>query len=131
MAFHDGNDSFRCIHTILSHVEGTDSNVNDVIIFKRDKETPPSSFNLIFFGGDIQDYPDEMKKSSTGRNFTQWNLLNTGELLCKKFNSIAQSNANANVLVVRADYFHLKCFAKYFIFPCIPEDPVFSTPDKS
>jgi hypothetical protein len=112
MAVVDDNDSFKCIHTILSHVAGTDSNVNDVIIFKRDKETPPSSFNLIYFGGDIQDYPDEMKKSSTSRNFTQWNLLNTGELLCKKFNSIAQSNANANVLVVRADYFHLKCFAK-------------------
>ena len=106
------NNSLKFTNKIFSHVEGNDSNVNDVIIFKRENEMPPSSFNLIYFGGDIQDYLDEMKKSITSRNFTQWNLLNTGNLLFNKFNSISESNANANVFIVRADYFHLKCFAK-------------------
>ena len=110
------NDSFECTNTIFSHVEGIESNLNDVIIFKYENKTtnntPPPSYNLIYFGGDIQDYPDEMKKSSTSRNFTEWNLLSTGKMLCKKFNSSLESNVNANVFVIRADYFHLKCFAK-------------------
>jgi hypothetical protein len=112
MASVSENDSLKFTSKVFSHVEGIDSNANDVIIFKRENETPPSSFNLIYFGGDIQDYLDEMKKSFTSRKFTQWDLIKTGNLLLNKFNSSIQSNANANVFVVRADYFHLKCFAK-------------------
>ncbi len=51
-----------------------------------------------------------MKKSLTSRKFTHWNLIDTGQLLLKKFAS--RPHTAANVLVVRADYFHLRTFAK-------------------
>ena len=51
-----------------------------------------------------------MKKSITSRNFSLWNLVNTGNLLYKKFAS--KPETLANVFIFRADYFHLKTFAK-------------------
>ena len=99
------SDSSECEHTILRRTQGLDNSFNDVIII-RGANHVAAQFNLVYFGGDIQDYPEEMKKSSTSRNFTQWNLVDTGTLLYRKFNS------KANVIIIRADYFHLKCFAK-------------------
>lgn len=58
-----------------------------------------------------KDYEEEMKKSSNSRNFTEWNLINTGRALLKKFSDNAETAAN--VFVFRADYFHLRSFAKY------------------
>lgn len=55
-----------------------------------------------------------MNKSSTCQLYTDWNLINTGYLLEKKFSKNDQTPAN--ILIFRADYFHLKCFAKYLNF---------------
>lgn len=95
---------------IFQKVEGNEGCFNDVIVF--DAINPPllspSPFNLIFFGGDIQDYPDEMSKSFNSREFIDWNLLATGRILCQRF-----VDSLAHLFIVRADYFHLKSFAKY------------------
>ena len=51
-----------------------------------------------------------MLKSSTGKKYSKWNLIDTGKLLLKKF---AKSYDHvANIILIRADHFHLKTFAK-------------------
>ena len=108
----ENRESSECVHTVLNQIQGLDDNFNDTIIFKSVNSMLRPVFNVIYFGGDIQDYPDEMKKSSTSRHFTEWNLINTGNLLFKKFNSNLKPNETVNIIIIRADYFHLKCFAK-------------------
>ena len=104
----NNNNLHECSPKIFNKIEGYNHTSNDVILFK---SKHLAKFNLIYFGGDIQDYPDEMKKSINSRDFTQWNLLNTGSLLNDKFSS--SLDTAANIIIIRADYFHLKCFAKY------------------
>jgi hypothetical protein len=51
-----------------------------------------------------------MNKSWNSREFINWNLIKTGEMLRSKFASNPETMSN--VFIVRADYFHLKSFAK-------------------
>ena len=51
-----------------------------------------------------------MVKSFNSRDFVEWNLVKTGNLFYNRFNSIEQTQSN--VIVIRADFFHLKTFAK-------------------
>ncbi|RNA32594.1 hypothetical protein BpHYR1_038721 [Brachionus plicatilis] len=99
-------------HVILKQLEGNSDCFNDVIIIKCTQSK--AKYNLIYFGGDIQNYEDEMNKSSTCKSFTKWNLLTTGYLLEKKFSSSPETAAN--ILIIRPDFFHLKCFANYSNF---------------
>ena len=100
------SSSLKCEHRKLSKVEGNGANFNDVIIFNSGR---PAKFNLVFFGGDIQDYEEEMLKSYSSRHFAKWNLINTGNILMKKFSA---HNNDSNLFIIRADYFNLRSFAK-------------------
>lgn len=51
-----------------------------------------------------------MLKSSLSRDYAEWNLINTGNIIKLKFSS--NSNSSSNLFIIRPDYFHLKCFAK-------------------
>ena len=95
----------------LKRVEGSPGCFNDVIVFPCEQQEP-AKFNFVFFGGDIQDYPEEMQKNPTSRRYSKWNLIDTGRLLATRINTSSSFSARANLLVVRADSFHLKCFAK-------------------
>ncbi|CAF0715861.1 unnamed protein product [Brachionus calyciflorus] len=108
---HQPTNSNPC-NTILYKIEGNPDCFNDVIIFKCSKDQP--KYNLIYFGGDIQNYEDEMKKNSTCRLYSEWDLIKTGNLIYKKFSF--NPKTCANVFIFRADYFHLKCFANYSNF---------------
>lgn len=107
-------------HFTLKRVEGSPGCFNDVIVFPYQDEQQQSvaaKCNFVFFGGDIQDYPDEMQKNPTSRRYSKWNLIDTGRLLAGRINGSSSSlSARANLLVVRADAFHLKCFANYSNF---------------
>lgn len=52
-----------------------------------------------------------MHKSSTCKTYSKWNLIDTGKLLVKKLSK--NCDHVANVIIIRADHFHLKTFAKY------------------
>jgi hypothetical protein len=62
--------------------------------------------NIIF-----KDYPEEMIKSFSNKEHIKWNLVDTGKLLFNRFAS-SSKNVVVNLFVIRADYFHLKSFAK-------------------
>ena len=91
-------------YKILRRVEGSIDCYNDVIIYPA--TTTEAKHNFVFFGGDIQDYPEEMMKNPTCRNYCKYNLIGTGQMLHDR---LGQS---CNLFVIRADHFHLKCFAK-------------------
>ena len=101
-------------HLTLKRVEGSPGCYNDVIVFPYvdSGKQLQAKRNFVFFGGDIQDYPEEMQKNPTSRRYSKWNLIDTGRLLAERINRSPSLSAQANLLVIRADAFHLKCFAK-------------------
>ena len=103
-------------HFIMKRVEGSPGHFNDVIVFPSNEPDLEAKCNFVFFGGDIQDYLEEMQKNPTSRHYAEWNLVVTGKLLAARVNAALNgsgaSKSRANLMVVRADSFHLKCFAK-------------------
>ncbi|XP_070212124.1 mitochondrial protein C2orf69 homolog isoform X2 [Littorina saxatilis] len=65
--------------------------------------------HVIFFGGDVQDYPENMESHRDNGRYVRWNLLETAERLCERFPS-------ALVLVMKPHHMHLKTFSVYSQF---------------
>ncbi|KAJ8960594.1 hypothetical protein NQ318_013884 [Aromia moschata] len=95
----------------LCNVPGFEGRSNDVVysapIQKMDK---PSV--VVFFGGDVQDFTENMKSHRDNVNYIKWNLENTALLLQTKF-------LDCHVIVIRPSRMEYKTFSCYENFvPC-------------
>ncbi|XP_034828554.1 mitochondrial protein C2orf69 homolog [Maniola hyperantus] len=95
----------------LRRVGGYDGRVNDVLFHPPAK--PPASHStlaaahaLVFFGGDVQDYPEVMQAHRDNRNYVKWNLESTARGLARDF-------PTQHILVVRPARIEYKSFSCY------------------
>ncbi|XP_046652892.1 mitochondrial protein C2orf69 homolog isoform X3 [Daphnia pulicaria] len=70
----------------LVAVTGYNERVNDVIFVERQISTDPASV-VVFFGGDVQDYPENMKSHRDHGAYVEYNLEAVAEILASKFKS--------------------------------------------
>ncbi|KAK3589567.1 hypothetical protein CHS0354_043022 [Potamilus streckersoni] len=87
-------------------VQGSDSKYNDVIICG---SINTAKHHLLFFSGDVQDYPEKMKAHRDNVQYLEWNLESTAELLQNKFN-------DAVIFVVKPSKMFLQTFSIYSNF---------------
>ncbi|XP_072929414.1 mitochondrial protein C2orf69 homolog [Epargyreus clarus] len=91
----------------LRRVCGLDARVNDVLF--QPAARPPAGgvpHALVFFGGDVQDYPEVMQAHRDNRNYLRWNLENTARMLGTNFPS-------KHIVVVRPSRVEYKSFSCY------------------
>ncbi|XP_076328366.1 mitochondrial protein C2orf69 homolog [Tachypleus tridentatus] len=89
----------------LHNVEGMPGRFND-ILFYRPKDTNNVQGRAVYFGGDVQDYLENMKVYQYSRGYMQWSLENTAALLQDKF-------PQWEVYIVKPSHMHLKTFSCY------------------
>ncbi|XP_061704326.1 mitochondrial protein C2orf69 homolog isoform X1 [Cydia pomonella] len=89
----------------LSRVKGLEGRRNDVLFSPcvRRVQSPPA---LVFWGGDVQDYPELMQAHRDNRNYIKWNLENTARILSQNFPS-------HHIVVVRPSRIEYKSFSCY------------------
>ncbi|XP_050419240.1 mitochondrial protein C2orf69 homolog isoform X1 [Patella vulgata] len=76
---------------------------NDVILCGDPKKADQ---HVIYFGGDVQDYKENMESHRDNKRYLMWNLEDTASLISKKFPSSA-------IFVIRPSRMHLKTFSVY------------------
>ncbi|KAK7499383.1 hypothetical protein BaRGS_00009358 [Batillaria attramentaria] len=85
--------------------EGAEKKTDVVVAGRRADATE----HVLFFGGDVQDYPEEMMSHRDNGQYVRWNSLATAALLCRRFPS-------AMVMVIKPHHMHLKTFSVYSQF---------------
>ncbi|XP_048000844.1 mitochondrial protein C2orf69 homolog [Leguminivora glycinivorella] len=102
----------------LSRVKGLEGRRNDVLFSPcvRRVQAPPA---LVFWGGDVQDYPEIMQAHRDNRAYIKWNLENTARILSQNFPTY-------HIVVVRPSRIKYKSFSCYDNFvpsnnPGVPE----------
>lgn len=65
--------------------------------------------HILFFGGDVQDYPENMLSHRDNGQYVRWNSLATAALLCQRF-------PTAMVMIFKPHHMHLKTFSVYSQF---------------
>lgn len=95
----------------LCGITGFDRRINDVVYcFPSVKSDDVSS--VVFFGGDVQDFPENMETHRDNKNYIKWNLENTAGLLHSYF-------PEYHIIVVKPSRMELKTFSCYDNFvPC-------------
>ncbi|XP_076361120.1 mitochondrial protein C2orf69 homolog [Tachypleus tridentatus] len=86
-------------------VEGMPSKFND-ILFTPPKKREDIQGRLVFFGGDVQDYPENMQVHRDNKHYLKWNLENTAALLHRQF-------PQWEVYIVKPCRMQLKTFSCY------------------
>ncbi|XP_070388246.1 mitochondrial protein C2orf69 [Dermacentor albipictus] len=86
-------------------VEGLTGKFNDLVL-KSPEKTGDGNQVVVFFGGDIQDFPEAMMKHRDNRRYVQWNLDNMATLMGKHFPS-------AHCIVVRPNRLQYLTFSCY------------------
>ncbi|XP_028160324.1 UPF0565 protein C2orf69 homolog isoform X2 [Ostrinia furnacalis] len=91
----------------LRRVGGHDGRLNDAL-FQPAARRPPGDAprTLVYFGGDVQDYPEVMQAHRDNRNYAKWNLENTARMLSLNFPA-------THILVVRPSRIEYKSFSCY------------------
>lgn len=106
---HSSNLAAMCTPPVepirFTSVTGYDGRTNDIIYCAR-RQHEPLRLRLIFFGGDIQDYPEVMDAHRDNHRYVKWNLVDTAVVLRDQF-------PNTDVFVVRPKRMVLKTFACY------------------
>ncbi|XP_046464113.1 mitochondrial protein C2orf69 homolog isoform X1 [Daphnia pulex] len=92
----------------LVAVTGYNERVNDVIFVERQISTDPASV-VVFFGGDVQDYPENMKSHRDHGVYVEYNLEAVAEILASKFKS-------SFICVIRPAKVELKTFSCFSNF---------------
>ncbi|XP_063227881.1 mitochondrial protein C2orf69 homolog isoform X2 [Bacillus rossius redtenbacheri] len=92
-------------------VTGYDGRTNDIVYccptIRAEKDTA-----LIFFGGDIQDFPENMEKHRDHKNYVKWNLESTALLLHSRF-------PDSHIVVIRPSRMEFRTFSCFDNFvPC-------------
>lgn len=95
----------------LCGLVGYEGRTNDVI-YCHPTEKSSNQSALVFFGGDVQDYPEVMEKHRDNKNYIKWNLENTAKILQTGF-------PDMHIIVVKASRMEFKTFSCYDNFvPC-------------
>ncbi|KAL0881344.1 hypothetical protein ABMA27_001223 [Loxostege sticticalis] len=92
----------------LRRVSGHDGRLNDALFQPAAARPPPdrAPHTLVYFGGDVQDYPEVMQAHRDNRNYAKWNLENTARMLGHNF-------PTKHILVVRPSRIEYKSFSCY------------------
>lgn len=89
----------------FEQVEGLTAKFNDIVL--KTPEKPGDATQLVvFFGGDIQDFPEAMMKHRDNKRYVQWNLDNMAALMGRHF-------PNAHCIVVRPNRLQYLTFSCY------------------
>ncbi|XP_067650059.1 mitochondrial protein C2orf69 homolog [Haliotis asinina] len=99
-------------------VPGLPGQFNDVIVCG---DMSTAKKHVIFFGGDVQDYPERMSSHRDNKRYLQWNLESTAQILLKRFQDSA-------VFVIKPSSMHLNTFSVYSNFV---ETNAFGSPSHS
>lgn len=90
----------------LGPIKGANDCVNEVI-YASTKDTTEINRNVtVFFGGDVQDYPENMQSHRDHGRYIQWSLTNVAELLSQKF-------PTHHILVIKPKRMEIKTFSCY------------------
>lgn len=92
----------------LRRVAGHDGRLNDALFQPAAARQPPDrpQQTLVYFGGDVQDYPEVMQAHRDNRNYLKWNLESTARMLGHSF-------PDKHILVVRPSRIEYKSFSCY------------------
>ncbi|CAF0947313.1 unnamed protein product [Rotaria sp. Silwood1] len=71
-------------YQLLEKVVGYENRKNDILLFSNSIQSSSNTI-VYYFGGDIQDLPERMNSSKENRKYQRWNLVSTGEILCRRF----------------------------------------------
>ncbi|XP_018328351.1 UPF0565 protein C2orf69 homolog isoform X2 [Agrilus planipennis] len=95
----------------LRNVDGYGGRTNDVVYCP--PATPSSEpSTVVFFGGDVQDFPENMQSHRDHKHYIKWNLEDTGRLIRSQFQ-------DCHVVVVRPYRIEYKTFSSFENFvPC-------------
>ncbi|XP_068622889.1 mitochondrial protein C2orf69 homolog isoform X2 [Battus philenor] len=89
----------------LRRVSGLEGRANDVVFCPAARAASKHGA-LVFFGGDVQDYPEVMQAHRDYRNYLKYNLENTARMLGNDF-------PTKHVLVVKPSRIEYKSFSCY------------------
>ncbi|KAL4719932.1 hypothetical protein ACJJTC_005357, partial [Scirpophaga incertulas] len=86
---------------------GLEGRTNDALFVAADKpQHTGKQHALVFFGGDVQDYPEEMQMHRDNRHYLTWNLENTARILGRQF-------PDKHIIVVRPSRIEYKSISCY------------------
>ncbi|XP_054266057.1 mitochondrial protein C2orf69 homolog isoform X2 [Macrosteles quadrilineatus] len=89
----------------VQEVKGYEGRTNDVIYCTpKNMELPHSA--VVYFGGDVQDYPEVMESHRDNKNYLKWNLENTALILQTSF-------PESHIVIVKPSRMEFKTFACY------------------
>lgn len=97
----------KCTCQRLTTVIGDGDKINDVVFCGAVSDVPEG--NVVFFGGDVQEYSENMLAHRDNKRYEEWNLESTARLLCQLF-------PHNHIWVVKASRMTLKTFAVYSNF---------------
>lgn len=89
----------------FEQVEGLTAKFNDMLL-KTPEKSGDATQLVVFFGGDIQDFPEGMMKHRDNKRYVQWNLENMAMLMGRHF-------PNAHTVVVRPNRLQYLTFSCY------------------
>ncbi|XP_073993606.1 mitochondrial protein C2orf69 homolog isoform X2 [Rhodnius prolixus] len=104
----------------LARVAGYQGRSNDIVYTPPWSPSPPdsnavqqsSSQVVVFFGGDVQDFSENMEAHRDNKRYAKWNLENTASILQSQFE-------NHHIVVVRPSRMEFKMFSCFDNFvPC-------------
>ncbi|XP_055859943.1 mitochondrial protein C2orf69 homolog isoform X2 [Biomphalaria glabrata] len=90
----------------LHQIAGDADKTNDIYVCGQKQNCKE---HIIFFGGDVQDYPENMERHRDNKRYIHWNTESTAKLIHHKFPS-------SLVFVVKPTRMHLLTFAVYSHF---------------
>ncbi|XP_075975976.1 mitochondrial protein C2orf69 homolog isoform X2 [Anticarsia gemmatalis] len=90
----------------LRRLVGHEARINDALFQPAARAPPLGPQTLVFFGGDVQDYPEVMQSHRDNRHYVKWNLENTARMLGHSF-------PTKHILVVRPSRVEYKSFSCY------------------
>lgn len=89
----------------LCSVSGHDGRINDVVFSPPVVRTSDQS-TVVFFGGDVQDFPEVMESHRDNKNYLKWNLENMAI-------SLSNNYPKSNIVIIRPSRMEFKTFSCY------------------
>ncbi|KAH9499169.1 hypothetical protein Btru_004332 [Bulinus truncatus] len=90
----------------INQVVGEANKTNDIFVFGQKENCKE---HVIYFGGDVQDYSENMERHRDNKRYVQWNTEATAKLIHQKFPA-------SLVFVIKPTKMHLLTFAVYSNF---------------
>ncbi|CAF3610872.1 unnamed protein product [Adineta steineri] len=95
-------------YQFFEKVSGYENRKNDVLFFPNSSNLPTKNI-VYYFGGDIQDLPEQMNLSRENRQYQRWNLVSTGEILSRRF-------PDSSIVIVRPNEIKDGIFSRFSNF---------------